>query len=65
MEERNYTHIAFVSFAGSKKLYSFGTNDETLNVNDKVVVETIRGLEVGTIMKENQLFETINTELEI
>ena len=65
MEQRNYTHIAFVSFAGSKKLYSFGTNDETLNVNDKVVVETIRGLEVGTIMKENQLFETINTELEI
>ena len=65
MEERNYTHIAFVSFDGSKKLYSFGTNDETLNVNDKVVVETIRGLEVGTIMKENQLFETINTDLEI
>ena len=65
MEQRNYTHIAFVSFDGSKKLYSFGTNDETLNVNDKVVVETIRGLEVGTIMKENQLFETINTDLEI
>ena len=34
-------------------------------MNDKVVVETIRGLEVGTIMKENQLFETINTDLEI
>lgn len=65
MENKNYTHIAFVSFDGSKKLYSFGTNDETLNVNDKVVVETIRGLEVGTIMKENQLFETINTDLEI
>ncbi|MGN1344408.1 MAG: regulatory iron-sulfur-containing complex subunit RicT [Traorella sp.] len=60
-----YTHIAFVSFSESSKLYTFGTNDETLKVHDKVVVETVRGLEVGTIMKENQLFETISTELEI
>ena len=65
MENTPYTHIAFVGFAGSSKVYTFGTNDETLQVNDKVVVETVRGLEVGTIMKENQLFETINTELEI
>ena len=65
MENKPYTHIAFVGFAGSSKVYTFGTNDETLQVNDKVVVETVRGLEVGTIMKENQLFETINTELEI
>ena len=65
MENSPYTHIAFVGFAGSSKVYTFGTNDESLQVNDKVVVETVRGLEVGTIMKENQLFETINTELEI
>ena len=65
MENKPYTHIAFVGFAGSSKVYTFGTNDETLQVNDKVVVETVRGLEVGTIMKENQLFESINTELEI
>jgi len=65
MENTPYTHIAFVGFTGSSKVYTFGTNDETLQVNDKVVVETVRGLEVGTIMKENQLFETINTELEI
>ena len=55
MENTPYTHIAFVGFAGSSKVYTFGTNDETLQVNDKVVVETVRGLEVGTIMKENQL----------
>lgn len=65
MENSTYTHIAFVSFTESSKIYTFGTNDETLKVHDKVVVETVRGLEVGTIMKENQLFETINTELEI
>ena len=65
MENKSYTHIAFVSFSESSKIYTFGTNDETLKVHDKVVVETVRGLEVGTIMKENQLFETINTELEI
>lgn len=65
MENKNYTHIAFVSFSESSKLYTFGTNDESLKVNDKVVVETVRGLEVGTIMKENQLFENISSELEI
>ena len=65
METAPYTHIAFVSFTESSKLYTFGTNDDTLNVNDKVVVETVRGLEVATIMKESQLFETISTELEI
>lgn len=65
MEKNQFTHIAFVSFSESSKLYTFGTNDETLNVNDKVVVETVRGLEVGTIMKENQLFESLSSDLEI
>lgn len=65
MEDKTYTHIAFVSFSESSKLYTFGTNDDTLKVNDKVVVETVRGLEVGTIMKENQVFENISSELEI
>lgn len=65
MEQNKYTHIAFVSFSESSKLYTFGTNDETLEVNDKVVVETVRGLEVGTIMKENQLFEELSSDLEI
>lgn len=65
MENKDYTHIAFVSFSESNKLYTFGTNDDTLKVYDKVVVETVRGLEVGTIMKENQLFENVSTELEI
>lgn len=38
-----------VSFASSSRSYFFGTNDKELNVNDKVVVETVRGLELGTI----------------
>ncbi len=63
--EKKYTQIAFVSFSESSKLYSFGTNDETLKVNDQVVVETVRGLEVGTIMKENQVFEDIPSDIEI
>ena len=65
MENKDFTHIAFVSFSESNKLYTFGTNDDTLKVHDKVVVETVRGLEVGTIMKENQLFENVSSELEI
>ncbi len=65
MEIKDFTHIAFVSFSESNKLYTFGKNDDTLKVHDKVVVETVRGLEVGTIMKENQLFENVSSELEI
>lgn len=64
-KQTEFRYIAFVSFNESSKLYTFGTDDATLEVNDKVVVETIRGLEVGTIMKENQVFESINSELEI
>lgn len=65
MENKQFTHIAFVSFSESSKLYTFGTCDDTLKVHDKVVVETVRGLEVGTIMKESQLFETLSSDLEI
>ncbi len=60
-----YAYIAFVCFKESKKIYTFGTNDETLKVNDHVVVETIRGLEVGQIVKESRAFCEVPTELEI
>lgn len=51
-----YSHIAYVSFKEAKKVYTFGTNDSDFKVNDYVVVETIRGMELGRIVKECEVF---------
>ena len=53
-EGRVYKYIAFVSFKDSKKIYTFGTDVDEYRVGDDVVVETIRGLELGKIVKDNQ-----------
>lgn len=63
--ENTYTHIVYVSFSEASKMYTFGTNDATLQINDKVVVETVRGLEVGTVMKDSQLFQKLPNDMEI
>ena len=52
----SYTHLdvykrqVSVRFKNSRKAYSFGTNDETLEYGDYVVVETVRGVEMGEII---------------
>lgn len=53
---RTYTYIAFISFKDSKKVYTFGTDSTEYKVGDTVVVETIRGLELGTLVKECEAF---------
>lgn len=53
---RTYKCIAFVSFKESKKIYTFGTDSIDYKIGDLVVVETIRGLELGTIVKESEVF---------
>ena len=44
-----YKYFIGVSFAGASKAYYFGTDDDTLVIGDKVVVETVSGLELGEI----------------
>lgn len=53
---RKFTYVAYVNFGGSNKIYSFGTDVNTYKVGDQVVVETIRGLEIGEIVKETEAF---------
>lgn len=55
-EHKTYAFLAFVSFKESKKMYTFGTDEDIYRVGDLVVVETIRGLELGKIVKETQRF---------
>jgi len=64
-DTKTYPYIAFVSFKESKKIYTFGTDSTNYHVGDQVVVETVRGLEVGTIVKECEVFIPQNNGMEI
>ena len=48
-EKKVYTYVYGISFKKALQTYFFGSDDNTLQVHDKVVVETIRGLELGEI----------------
>ena len=48
----NYAHFAGVKFANTPRAYFFGVEDLDLKLDDKVVVETVRGIELGTIAIE-------------
>lgn len=48
----NYTHYIGVKFADAKRAYFFGTDLKDLKEGDKVIVETIRGRELGTTVTE-------------
>lgn len=63
MTERShpYPFVYSVRFEGNKKAYSFGFSDADLEVNDPVVVETSRGIELGTIV--TAAHETTNLNL--
>ena len=64
-EQKPYPYIAFVSFKGSKKVYTFGTDSTEYKVGDQVIVETIRGLEVGTIMRDCEVYINHHNNLEL
>ena len=49
VENKSYPFVYGISFKKALQTYFFGSEDDTLKVHDKVVVETIRGLELGTV----------------
>lgn len=49
-EEAHYEYVASIRFNDAKKTYYFGTNTRDFEDGDQVVVETIRGLEIGQIV---------------
>ena len=61
----SYKYIVSVKFANSKKAYNCGTNDETIVYGDKVVVETVRGMEIGEIISDLRDFASVNTTMEV
>ena len=50
--KNEYTHFVGVKFLNTPRAYFFGVKDIELAVGDKVVVETIRGTELGEIAIE-------------
>lgn len=60
-----YKYFYGVSFKKAFQTYFFGFNDDSLKVGDKVVVETIRGLELGFIKAGLKPIEefSLNNEL--
>ena len=50
--KHEYTHFVGVKFLNTPRAYFFGTTDNEYALNDKVVVETVRGLELGEIAIE-------------
>ena len=50
--KNEFTHFVGVKFLNTPRAYFFGVKDIELKLDDKVVVETIRGTELGTIAIE-------------
>lgn len=55
-EKLEFTYLVYIQFEESKKPYSFGSN-EKYYVGDYVVVETIRGQEIGCVCVPTIPFE--------
>ena len=52
-EIRNdYTHFVGVKFSNTPRAYFFGIKNLELKLDDKVVVETVRGIELGSVAIE-------------
>ena len=50
--KNEYTHFVGVKFLNTPRAYFFGVKDIPLEVGDKVIVETVRGMELGTVAIE-------------
>ena len=58
-----YDHFVGIKLYSSPRAYYFGTKEMPLNVGDKVVVETIKGLELGEVVIEQEPMKKYRSEL--
>lgn len=62
-KSEQYTHFVGIKFLHSSRSYYFSTNFADLNLNDKVVVETVRGKELGFVSILPSLMENYSSSL--
>ena len=60
-----YKYACIIRFKGIKKAYTFGTNEDFYTFDDKVVVETARGLELGDVIAKLIPMDEVNLTSEI
>jgi len=60
-----YKFAISIRFKGNKKAYTFGTNHEGYAYGDFVVVETIRGLELGEVISDPRLMSEVRIVTEL
>lgn len=53
-EIKHYTYVASIRFNDAKKTYYFGSEIKDLKDGDEVVVETVRGIEIGQVAGETK-----------
>lgn len=56
------TEIVGVKFADGGKIYDFSPNNLLVNIGDKVIVETVRGLDFGTVATPTKTIERAETD---
>lgn len=63
--KHEFKYACIIRFEGIKKAYTFGTNEDHYTMDDKVVVETARGIELGDIIARLIPMEEVSLTSEI
>lgn len=63
--ENNFTYFVGITFDNASRSYFFGYDDKSLVNGDKVVVETVRGIELGTVTIAPIEIAKLKSELEL
>ena len=61
----NYNYYISVKLSSGNKPYSFGTNESTIKIDDKVVVETTKGIELGLVTQGSTELAHFNSKFEL
>ena len=62
-EVKSYPYVVAIKFDNNKKAYNFGCESDNYHEGEKVVVETVRGLELGEVVGETIEAEESNSSL--
>lgn len=65
MPQINYDYFVSVKFRNAPRAYYFGTNDTNIKNGTKVVVETVRGKEVGVISSNLTSIDKYSSEFDL
>ena len=63
--ENKFTYFVGITFDNASRSYFFGYDDKSLQNGDKVVVETLRGIELGTVTIAPIEIAKLKSELEL